>query len=40
MFHTRIKNDASIDSKALDVATALTYAVIYKQKEMAELWAV
>ena len=40
MFHTRIKNDASIDSKAWDVATALTYAVIYKQKEMAELWTV
>ena len=36
MFHTRIKNDASIDSKVWDVATALTYTVSYKQKEMAE----
>ena len=36
VFHTLIKNDASIDSKAWDVATALTYAVSYKQKEMAE----
>ena len=36
MFHTLIKNDASIDSKAWDVATSLTYAVRYKQKEMAE----
>ena len=36
MFHTLIKIDASIDSKAWDVATALTYAVSYKQKEMAE----
>ena len=36
MFHIQIKNDASIDSKAQDVATALTYAVSYKRKEMAE----
>ena len=36
MFHTLCKNDASIDSKAWDVATSLTYAVRYKQKEMAE----
>ena len=34
MFHTLIKNDASIESKVWDVATALTYAVNYKQKEM------
>ena len=36
MFHTLIKNDAPIDSKAWDVATALTYEFSYKQKEMAE----
>ena len=36
VFHTLIKNDASIDSKAWDVATALTYTVSYKQKKMAE----
>ena len=36
VFHTLIKNDASIDSKAWDVSTALTYTVSYKQKEMAE----
>ena len=36
MFHTLIKIDASIDSKAWDVATALTYEFSYKQKEMAE----
>ena len=36
MFHSWIKNDASIDSKAWDFATALTYTVSYKQKEMAE----
>ena len=32
-----IKNDASIESKAWDVATALTYAVNYREKEMAEI---
>ena len=31
-----IENGASIDFKALDGATALTYAVNYKQKEMAQ----
>ena len=31
-----IENHASIDFKALDGATALTYAVNYKQREMAE----
>ena len=31
-----IENGASIDFKALDGATALTYAVSYKPKEMAE----
>ena len=31
MFHSRIKNDASMDSKAWDFATALTYTVIYVQ---------
>ena len=36
MFDTLIKNDAPIDLKAWDVATALTYTVSYKQKEMAE----
>ena len=30
-----IENGASIDFKALDVSTALTYTVSYKQKEMA-----
>ena len=38
MFHTQIKTDAFIDSKAWNVATALTYAVSYKQKEMAEFF--
>ena len=36
MFHSQIKNDAFIESKAWDFATALTYSVIYKQKEKAE----
>ena len=36
MFYRQIKNDASIESKAWDVATALTYEFSYKQKEMAE----
>ena len=31
-----IENGASFDFKALDDVTALTYAVTYKQKEMAE----
>ena len=37
VFHTLIKNDASIESKAWDVATALTYAVNYRENEMAEI---
>ena len=36
MFHTQIKTDAFIDSKVWNVAIALTCAVSYKQKEMAE----
>ena len=32
-----IENHASIDFKALDGATALTYAVNYREKEMAEI---
>ena len=32
-----IENGASIDFKALDGATALTYAVNYREKEMAEI---
>ena len=37
VFHTMIKNDASIESKACDVVTALTYAVNYREKEIAEI---
>ena len=32
-----IENGASIDFKALDGATALTYAINYKRKKMAQL---
>ena len=32
-----IENGASIDFKALDGATALTHAVNYREKEMAEI---
>ena len=37
MFHTQFKSKASIESKAWDVATALTYAVNYRENEMAEI---
>ena len=37
IFELLIENGASIDFKALDGATALTYAVNYREKEMAEI---